>query len=312
MPITSIIFSKDRPLQLDLCLSSMEKCDVNNIFEEKIVIYKCSNERYKRAYQKLRKEHRDVSFWEQGKSLFNDVDVAVSCCLSSFVAFFTDDNIFYNEILLSDTWLEGIFNNWTIPNLSHISLRLGENTQSRSDNKGGWIHQPVGDVVSIRHPKPNRTEWRQMFLYDRSNHFYGGYWNYPISLDGHVFKQSTVQQWTEELCYLDPIKKWKQNPNELERALQRFCQECAQFVLVPEQGCLVNSPNNQVSDYFEHNISVNEAGNHFPNSTEEFLNDFINGYRVDYSLLKNSGQFSKIVCAHQELNIKDCMIKEVS
>ena len=295
----------------------MEKCDVNNIFEEKIVIYKCSDERYKQAYEELRKEHRNVSFWEQGKSLFNDVDVAISCCLSKFVAFFTDDTIFYNEVLLSDQWLEGIFevppikvcNNAPAEYVSHISLRLGKNTQHRFVNDGQLIHQPVGEVAALTYDKPSEKEWKKMLLYDRSIHFYGGYWNYPISLDGHIFRQSTVQQWTEELCYLDPIKKWKQNPNELERALQRFCQECDRFVAIPEQGCVVNSPNNQVSDYFKHDTSINRSGDYLPCDAKELLNDFIDGYRINYPMLKKSGLLSNIIVPHQEINFRDAMIK---
>ena len=307
MPITSIIFSKDRPLQLDLCLSSMEKCDVNNIFEEKIVIYKCSNERYRRAYKELRKEHRDVSFWEQGKSLFNDVDVAVSCCLSPCVAFFTDDNIFYNDLCLSEDWLSSIFNHRLI---SHVSLRLGKNTQFRDDGSGKMLHQPVGSVTEWRNSTPHKSNaWEKTYIYDRSIHYYGGYWNYPISLDGHIFKQSTVQEWTEELCYLDKVKKWKQNPNELERALQRFCQECPPFVAIPPEGCVVNSPNNQVSDYWEHDPSENAAGQKYKIGADDLLEDFNAGYRVCYKMLKSC--IGKVICPHQEINISDAMIKEI-
>ena len=191
MPITSIIFSRDRPSQLDLFLSRVEKVDVNNVFEEKIVIYKCSNEKYSEAYQNLRNKHPDVSFWTQGRSLFNDVDVAVSCSLSSYISFFTDDCFAdrYKASLgsVSEDWLRSAFDNKLI---SHVALSLDKNV-------------------------PMLTR--------------------PLSLNGNIFKQSTVQKWTEELCYLEKIKKWKQNPNELERVLQRFSQECGPLVAVPTE-----------------------------------------------------------------------------
>ncbi len=306
MPITSIIFSKDRPLQLDLFLSSMETHDVNDIFEEKIIIFKYSSPEYKEAYETLRKEYPNVCFWEQNKSIFYDVDVAVTCCLSEYVAFFTDDNIFYNDVMLTDGWTERIFENRFV---SHISLRLGANTQYRADGSGGLIKQGVGEVTSVRKSDASDTEWENMFLYDRSIHYYGGYWNYPISLDGHVFKQETVQGWTQELCYIDPIKKWKQNPNELERAFQRFVQECPPLVMVPPMGCVVNSPNNQVSDYFDNNNGINSAGDEFPTSVPELLGDFCDGYRINHSLLKP--YLSSIVCPHQEVDIIKAMVKEV-
>ena len=314
MPITSIIFSKDRPLQLDLCLSSMEEHDVNNIFEEKIVIYKCSNEKYSEAYRNLRKDHPSVSFWEQGSSLFNDVDVAVSYSLSSYIAFFTDDNIFYNDVLLTQRWIDGAFRS-ALGALSHISLRLGKNTQHRSlRGTEEMMWQPVGEcaMMAINSEQVLPTEWEHLLCYDRSVHYYGGYWNYPISLDGHIFEQNVVQGWTEELCYLDKIKKWKQNPNELERALQRFCQECPTFVTMPPLGCVVNSPNNQVSDYFNNSESdKNVAGEYYPLQADRLLEDFNNGYRVCHKTLRKAGHLDNVTCPHQEINILDAMIKEV-
>lgn len=121
-----------------------------------------------------------------------------------------------------------------------------------------------------------------------------------------------VQDWTEELCYLDKIKNWKQNPNELERALQRFCQECPPLVAIPPKGCVVNSPNNQVSDYFNHNESnKNVAGEYYPLQADCLLEDFNNGYRVCHKTLRKAGHLDNVTCPHQEINILDAMIKEV-
>lgn len=296
MPITSIIFSKDRPLQLDLCLSSMENHDVNNVFKEKIVIYQCSNSSYEKSYEKLRKEHPYVSFWQQGKSLFNDVDVAVSVtCATPYVSFLTDDNIFYNDVLLSDSWFDSLFEKNDI--ISHISLRLGENTQHRDDGTGQMLYQPVGQVTEFNGGLGDG--WEKMYLYDRSVHYYGGYWNYPISLDGHIFKADTVSEWTGELCYLDKIKNWKQNPNELERALQRFCQECPPLVAIPPKGCVVNSPNNQVSSYFEHGEHKNAYGEKYDISTDQLLELFERGYRIRSNVVDEVD----VICPHQEIDI---------
>ena len=69
--LTSIVFSKDRPLQLDLCLKSIKQnlFDDNNI----VVLYKTSTDLYESHYAKIKEEHDDVEFVKQGHSIWSSI-----------------------------------------------------------------------------------------------------------------------------------------------------------------------------------------------------------------------------------------------
>ena len=69
--ITSIVFSKDRPLQLDLCLNSIKQ----NLFTDNniIVLYKTSTDDYQTHYNTLKEEHEGVDFVNQGYNIFEDI-----------------------------------------------------------------------------------------------------------------------------------------------------------------------------------------------------------------------------------------------
>lgn len=288
MPISSIIFSKNRPLQLDLCLKSLSNLDMDYV---PTVIYDCDEE-YREAYETLKQEHDGVEFWKQGKSLFRDVlnRIVTSDCDWTF--FLTDDCIVYRKTaILSDVVLTEIFKD---PLVSSFSLRLGLNTNKRAyllgDNKIKMIDDPL-----------RRFEWqvvyrnnRGMVCYDRTQHLYGGYWNYPFSVDGHIYRTKDLFDWVDEVCYIEPIKKWKQTPNEFERSLQRFVQELPPFVIMNESSSVVNSPNNRVQDTI-----TNINGHDFAFNARDLLKMYNAGHRINPEKI----DFSEVFCAHMELNI---------
>lgn len=288
MPISSIIFSKNRPLQLDLCLRSLPNLDMDYV---PTVIYDCDEE-YNEAYETLKQEHEGVEFWKQGKSLFRDVLNRIVTSNCDWTFFLTDDCIVYQKTaILSDVVLAEIFKD---PLASSFSLRLGLNTNKRAyllgDNKIKMIDDPL-----------RRFEWqvvyrnnRGMVCYDRTQHLYGGYWNYPFSVDGHIYRTKDLLGWVDEVCYIEPIKKWKQTPNEFERSLQRFVQELPPFVIMNESSSVVNSPNNRVQDTI-----TNINGHDFAFNAKDLLKMYNTGHRISPEKI----DFSEVFCAHMELNI---------
>ena len=60
-----LIFSKDRPLQLELALSTCKHFSVDWGKEHTVVLYKTSDERYQKAYDDLEKNFQDVEFIKQ-------------------------------------------------------------------------------------------------------------------------------------------------------------------------------------------------------------------------------------------------------
>ena len=125
MLITSIIFSKDRPLQLDLCLKSIKQNFPQST--QNIVIHNNSVE-FGKAHLQQKKEHPDVEFWQQTESLFCDVWDAVNEAKNDYVCFFVDDCIVYNKLFLEEINLQNLEKGV----VSCISLRLGINICERS------------------------------------------------------------------------------------------------------------------------------------------------------------------------------------
>lgn len=272
--ITSIIFSKNRPLQLDLCLKSIKK----NFKQSTKNIVICNNdEEFEAAYQTLKHEHLDVMFWNQSDSLFHDINRMVRASVNDYVCFFVDDCICFNKIELP----EHMFN----VALCCFSLRLGKNiTERQHDN----IAYP--DVVS--HPMVDGTG-KYMF-WNKTAHCYGSYWSYSHSVDGHIFKRSEMDSMTSELWELSEFKDWKQTPNEFESAIQRFWPLSASTMASPVESCVVNSPNNKVQK--SHN---NRSGDVFEYNEKTLLEKYESGGRIDLEDL----DFSDIKCPHTEIDI---------
>jgi len=274
--ITLIIFSKDRPLQLDLSLNSIQKNFID--CNQKIVIYN-NSEAYTEAHEILKSEHQDVEFWQQGRSLFEDVFQAVSSADNDYVCFFTDDNIFYSKFQIRD------FDFW-FEEVCTLSLRMGENVTERLFD-GRIIPDPSEVIYSI--DEYDLLGWPKTF------HRYGSYWSYSLSVDGHVFKRDDIVQMMDELCLLDSRYKWHQTPNQLETALQRFWATSPNLMVSPKKSVVVNSPNNRVQNTHYHNLSGNEY-EHLP---EDLLDRYLLGARINLELL----DFNDIKCPHTEIDL---------
>lgn len=283
--LTSIIFSKNRPLQLDLCLSSFKK-NLNTVTSNIVVIYDCDKE-YVNSYKHLRLEHPEVSFWKQGRSLFDAIYIALSAYENNYACFFTDDCIVYRkEDSITDQSIEFIFK---LDCVSCFSMRLGENINIRTFD-GGFIHDPLIYSDSIKVARASNG----MICWNRTLHFHGGYWNYPLSVDGHIFRRRDLMEWVEEIVYLDKIKDWDHTPNTFEKILQRFNLESPPMVACPRLSCVVNSPNNRVQN------SINNAnGEKYFLDPLEMLKLFKQGKRIDVDKL----DITNIRCPHTEIDL---------
>ena len=281
--ISLIIFSKNRPLQLDLCLTTVTLNFQASL--EVTVIYKCDDE-YLDAYQTLMKEHPKVQFWPEGKLLFNDVLMRLQSSSATYCCFLTDDCFLYKKSpLLCETSLETLF---ASPRIGYFSLRLGDNTSYR--DIGNNTMQEQVHVTDKFHTKNKRG----MICFDRTQHCYGGYWNYPLSVDGHIYRSTDMIEFAEELCYLQSLKQWKQTPNKFESVLQRFTNEMPPFAVCDEQSCVINSPNNRVQT-----TTDNANGQHHPISCEDMLMHFNEGKRIiPYKL-----ELPEIICPHMEIDL---------
>ena len=276
MLITSIIFSKNRPLQLDLCLKSIKK----NFKQSTKNIVICNNdEEFEASYQTLKHEHLDVMFWNQSDSLFHDINRMVRASVNDYVCFFVDDCICFNKVEIPEL----IFDN--LSTFCCISLRLGLNVSERGHNLMMYPDNISNYAL---------TADKKYMVWNKTAHCYGSYWSYSHSVDGHIFKRSEMDNATSELWELSEFKNWKQTPNEFESAIQRFWPLSSSVMVSPVESCVVNSPNNKVQESHD-----NRSGDIFEYNEKTLLEKYESGGRIDLEDL----DFSDIKCPHTEIDI---------
>tara|TARA_R110002020_G_scaffold177788_1_gene370535 strand:- start:692 stop:1600 length:909 start_codon:yes stop_codon:yes gene_type:complete len=295
---TSIVFSKDRPLQLDLCIKSLKQnlFDDNNIS----VLYKTSNDSYKEHYNRLKVEYPDINFVEQGYCIFDDLVDLVSQS-SDYLAFFTDDDIVFRKIDFTIENVDVVFKAPEPP--CTFSLRMGLNSRTRDYGDGEQREDPVPKpIYKIEMPSSQEA----FLLWNRTGIGLGGYWSYPLSVDGHIFTKNFMLSCCEELAHLRkfynskgvPRAKysWGQTPNEFESKLQRFYFSMTPMMASAEFSCVVNSPNNRVQ-----NEAQNRNGDQYSYDADYLAEQFAEGKRID--LNKINFDKVKITCPHTEIDI---------
>lgn len=275
--ITSIIFSKNRPLQLDLCLKSISKNFTNS--SQNIVIYNNSDE-FAEAHKILEQEHPTVEFWPQGESLFKDVLHAIRGAKNDYICFFTDDDICYIPFHCTDF---GFLND---PLISCMSLRMGINISERSHH---------GKVFEDTPPEIHQADGSGIILWNRTKTTYGSYWSYNLSVDGHIFCRADIEEMIDELNHLQEFKKWKQTPNEIESSMQRFWAVSPAYMGSFVHSVVVNTPNNRVQDTH----TENRSGDEYDYTPQFLLSKYLSGQRIELESL----DFSDIKCPHTEIDI---------
>jgi len=277
MLITSIVFSKNRPLQLDLTLRSIEKnfSDCSKV----VVLHNNDDTNYSNAHQTLCAEHDQVISWRQGESIFSDVLAIALGADDDYICFFTDDDIFYRPLRYAG--YQALNDN----NISCISLRMGMNITQRQHN---------GVIGKDECQKMFSTE-DGMIAWPKTWHGYGSYWSYDLSVDGHIFRKADVVSMMDELYFLQSRYNWNNTPNVLESEIQRFWPIRGNYIIAPKRSVVVNSPNNKVQD----SHIENRAGDVFSYDSEFLLGKYMNGHRINIERLN----FSDIKCPHTEIDL---------
>jgi hypothetical protein len=269
-----LMFSKDRPLQAELCLTSFfEHCyeyEENLEFIDVKVIYKTSNDEYFKAYKTLNEEYfGEVDFIFETDFKNNLVEAIAGY---QNVLFLVDDNVFIGNFSLEDVsdLLES--HNDAIG----FSFRLGENTTycySLNTN------QPVpewADVFDCRFQAVYKYPWTKAW-----NDF-----SYPLELSSSYYR-------IEDLA---PILVWGnyKNPNDLEwimyLSLKRYINTMP-YLLCYDKSVAFCMPMNKVQ-----NVNTNRVGSNHDYTTSNLLEIFKSGKRID------TNQFNHFVpnSCHQE------------
>lgn len=271
-----IIFSKDRPAQCDLTLTSLfNNCCYESEFPR--VLYTFSNEKFEQGYNKLVEKWSDkVDFIQQ--TIFKDNVVELCDSIQSYTVFFTDDDIFYRKIDYGDR--QTIDSCLKDRNVCTFSLRLGDNITIQDYHRNIPMIRPnisYIDGICI-------WKWREAF--SESN--YG----YPLSVDGHIFRTEDIQ------CLVGNFEY--DNPNSFEGRVQQYNNSLPPLMCSFIKSCIVNTPINRVQE-----TCTNLAGQQY-GIPSDYMNDlWLEGFEIDLNKIR----FDNIYGCHQELPIS--LVKKV-
>jgi len=264
----TIIFSKDRPLQLELCLRSyFDKC-IGNENTDVYVLCKTTDDRYNQAYLELSDKFSAHFYVEQDfkKDLLN--------ILSGYenVLFVVDDNVFVKDFNISEI-TESIKSDKVLG----FSLRLGKNTTYCYSHDA---NQRVPEMSAGKIDGIFGYEW-----YDQDLDF-----GYALELSSSVYKVKDI--WP--ILFLGHYL----NPNDLEWSMYLAIHKYMhiKYLLCYETSAAFCNPINKVQS-----TNNNRNMNDDCYSAENLLKMFESGYRIDPKIFYG---FVPNAC-HQEVRFLD-------
>lgn len=227
-----IVFSRDRAMQLDAFIASVE-CHVSALYDEMVVLYRATTERHAAAYAVLREE-RSTTTWVE-ESSFRD-DLLALRGRERLVAFHTDDDVFFGPVGPFELRDDEVC----------FTLRLGLNTT---------YCYPLDLTERLAEPRveANRVSWDWRLQGP-------GAYSYPLALNGHVFRAGQAHEWLENVAY--------SNPNNLESALQALNEEVQPRMASFAHSVVVSIPANIVNEAFPNRHA---DGNDVGELNERFL-----------------------------------------
>jgi len=253
--INIIIYSKNRALQLEACLRSLEKHFKEFALANIKVIYSATNSDFKAGYGKLMHQYTGgpIAFISQ-TAFRTDTLEAIDGTLP-FTMFLVDDIIFKSDFSLNDSIFALLKNNNA---MVAASLRL-----HRAATYCYALDANMTVPAFVRDVKGEYVVWRWPGCQ--------GDWGYGFSLDGNVYNTSYIKELLHNLDF--------HNPNELEARLN-----APRVGLTPIYMCcydgiskLLNVPANRVQHVFNNRHELGK-------SVEELNAIFLSGKSIS---LKN-------------------------
>jgi hypothetical protein len=244
--IDALIFSRNRPLQLNCLLESLEE---HSNLKDISVLHRY-DKKYEEGLIKVKNLHKDVKFIEE-----QNFESQVKTYLKlgqKFCVFFVDDIVVKDKINFDEP-CQILQSN---PNFLTFSLRLG-------------THLTYCYPTRSRQVVPNGSINSGFFLWPWKGADHD--WGYPFSVDGHVFRRSDAESWFSHLNF--------RNPNQFESEMQTIPRKFA----LPD-GCvsyinskIVNIPVNRVQNEF---LNRDENG-----SVDELYEVWMSNKSLDYTKL---------------------------
>lgn len=245
--INLLIFSKDRPMQLQATIDSVE-IYTRGFFNNIDVLYLATDNKYQKGYQILKERKPYINLIKQTdfeKNIKESFKMDFTCMTA-------DDDIIFSEF---NKGLLRMFNN---PEVCCFSLRLGKNIDyCYSNNKPNKIKNYKEDGEFMY------WDWKEEELD----------FAYPLSVVSHIFRTDFIKGLTDKISF--------KNPNTYEAELQTLIDECAPKIASFKQSKMFGVPANSVNDSW-----TNRNGLQHNYSTESLIDMYLDGQIIDIKTIK--------------------------
>lgn len=259
-----VIFSKDRPSQLDACIRSFFVFCKEADLARMCVLYTSSNEEYERGYNlcKQKNSNSNIEWQSQRHSMSFKKDLLNLLKgkeTNPLTIFLVDDILFKDYWSFEDEEIKSIEGN---VHLLCCSLRLYEGiTECYATNT------PSAPPVFV---KDNVWSW------------YGaqGDWGYPYSLDGNVYRTADMLRKLQNAEYANPNQlEAVLNINNMSRVGLGSADRPLYMKCYIKNSKLINIPANRVQDEFR-----NRVGDIM--SPQEMNRKFLSGEQISLDTVK--------------------------
>jgi hypothetical protein len=248
--IRGIVFSKDRPLQLEATLASYHRRCLDADSIELCVLYTCSTDAQLAAYETLAREYPLAKFVRE-TDFRSDVLTLVQGCQS--VMFLVDDTIFVQPFALAQVRAALAQN----PEAIGFSLRLGRNTTycySLDGQQALPSFEPIG-------PEILKFDWRQAQLD----------FGYPLEVSSSIYRAGDIAPLLAALPF--------HHPNSLEEQIAHATEifkGARPNLLCFGKSVAFSAPLNRVQSTHANRASTNPKL-----APEVLLESFCQGDRID-------------------------------
>jgi len=265
-----IIFSKNRAPQLDLFIRSMKYFFPGYCRHKDIhVLYTYSNDFFKEGFGKVISRHPEIHYVLETQGEFKKDVINLVKEDRYFTLFFVDDNVFKNHFTI---YCEEVREFASKEDIACVSLRLYPQ-----------ICYSYTMNVSIKKPtfiegNLHIWDWREADI---------GYWSYPMSLDGHLFRTERILPLIKFLDY--------NNPNTLEGSLANNSFDLP-YMICFNDSKIINIPANKVQD-----ANNNRHGNI---SADQLNERFLKGFKLSLTKFLSNPLTENNNACHQEIPLE--------
>lgn len=218
--LRTVIFSKDRPAQLDLLLRSIQRFVSIPGWRPKVLL-RATEDCYAAGYETVRADHPEA-FYVEETILRYDVQALTLGTSAKYLQFLMDDDVFVRPFSLDDPEFAQYVSD---PEIVGLVLRM-----SRSMD---YCYTQNIVVTPPEFAEDGTWDWRGRF----------DDWGYPYSVDGSIWTMARVEQVLKRGNY--------ESLNALEPALLQAMR--SPRALCYDKTRLVGIPHNSVQDAFKQN-----------------------------------------------------------